>query len=400
MLSNQEKFDILQRILDSKTFSKSTTANVLLKLLVEASINGKDLSASDIGLELFGSKYEHEKSEANVRVNIYHLRKKLQKYFDHEGAQDTVRLLIERGQYGISFVPMEEFEQQESDNKNSRQNIAPFLILNAVVALVVLVLLFFPEKKRKDNVWNPLFNNGLETHIYLGNLYGYEAVGRFGHGAWHRDFTIDSDEQLYEQIEKFPNELGKVKPAGLALLNFESAAVLKDIGLHFGRTGHDLSVKRLNDFDMKTSKDMNTIYAGPYKINPRSIRLFNDLSKNVKLLKNPKGKDVNFNSWYLKLTDRDSSVYLSARMNSAYDNYEYALVASLKGTNDTQHRMFFANHGMGLLAVVEYFSNPDSLEHFSGKYLKKNDEFVALFYVEGSERTNQKMKLHLIDHNF
>ena len=67
-----------------------------------------DITASDISHELFGSKYEQEKSEATVRVNIYHLRKKLDKYYDEEGKNDTIRISIDRGQYQVSFVENKE----------------------------------------------------------------------------------------------------------------------------------------------------------------------------------------------------------------------------------------------------------------------------------------------------
>ena len=79
MFSEKEKYETLERILKSKTFRKTTTSSVLLKLLVESTIQRRELNAFTIGLELFGEKCDQEKIEVNARVNIYHLRKKLKK---------------------------------------------------------------------------------------------------------------------------------------------------------------------------------------------------------------------------------------------------------------------------------------------------------------------------------
>ena len=108
MISTDEKLEVLNILLKSKAFSKSTTSNILLKYLIESSIKNKNLNDTDISIELFGSQYEHEKSEATVRVNVYHLRNKLKKYFNNEGINDAITIEIKTGQYGVSFYRREQ----------------------------------------------------------------------------------------------------------------------------------------------------------------------------------------------------------------------------------------------------------------------------------------------------
>jgi len=70
-ISNEEKIQILNVVLESKTFSKSPTSTSLLRFLVEATIQKRELKETTVGLELFGSQFLDQNNSSRIRVNIW-----------------------------------------------------------------------------------------------------------------------------------------------------------------------------------------------------------------------------------------------------------------------------------------------------------------------------------------
>ena len=73
----------LARILKDKNFSRSKIYGRLLRFLVNASLEEKEIKEVIIGTELFGKDYDPIKFDNKVRVYVYHLRKKLDEYYEN-----------------------------------------------------------------------------------------------------------------------------------------------------------------------------------------------------------------------------------------------------------------------------------------------------------------------------
>ncbi|WP_193743944.1 hypothetical protein [Algibacter lectus] len=54
---------------------------------------------------------------------------------------------------------------------------------------------------------------------------------------------------------------------------------------------------------------------------------------------------------------------------------------------------------MGLTSVIEYFTDIDSVQEFSDAYLSTSNEFIAIFFVKGKDRTSLSMELVFFDDN-
>lgn len=376
--------EALEQVLKSNTFSKATTTCILLKFLVESTLQEKEISAITIGIELFGKKYDPEKSDVNIRVNISHLRKRLKQYYEEEGKNDSVIISIEPGQYKASFT------QKESLQKRKRE---PFIAAGAMLILTFALILFNQYRKPLDRVWKPAIDNKLETTLYLGDVFGYSGPTAFGRKGWHRDSKINSADEFYEMTKTEPEKYADLVPGEFSYVVFENAFNIKPFAQYFTKSDYDFSIRPVADFKIRSIKDRNTIYAGPLFIQSPFNGLFNQLAKKVSLKFEPDGYGQ-----YSLLTDEKEGPKL-INMNSRSHEGEYALAASFNGPNNTRHSMFFSNHGMGLTAVVEYFTNVDSLHSFSKRYLQENDEFVCLFFVKGKERTSVSMEMVLFDSN-
>jgi hypothetical protein len=404
MISKEEKLQVLDILLRSNAFSKSTTSNVLLKYLIESSIANKNLNASDIGIELFGSQYEYEKSDATVRVNIYHLRKKIKNYFENEGVNDGIYILIKRGQYGVTF------HKKEQTKPRFSTKIKLFIGL-ASITTVVLGAIIYLKLNYKDPVWDSFFNNEKETTLYLYDIFGYYGPTLFSEMGWHRDYEINSASEFYKKIEKHPDLMKDYSPGRNVYVNFLSAYSVNDLSKYFQKHDREFKIHKYHNLSLQQLKEQNSVYLGPLRFENAFVDFFNLKSKRIKLIDRNKtsengnieyfdGNDMEYNEGRnVEYKDAKKGIDTIVRLNSNGHSHEYVLVSKLKGDNNTANLMFFSNHGFGATATIEYFTNKDSIASFNHKFLKNADEFIALFYVSGKDRTSMNVKQLFFDDN-
>lgn len=402
MISTEDKQDVLKRLLKSKTFSKSTTSNILLKYLVDSSISQKNINATDIALELFGSQYEYEKSEATARVNIYHLRKKLEIYFENEGINDGIYIDIKRGQYGVEFI---------ETKKHVSSNWKKIFLGLVLIMLIPLTLFIYQKLNTKTPVWDSLFSNKKETTLYLYDIFGYYGPTLFNKMGWHRDYEINSPAQFYKKIENRPDLIKKYAPGRNLYVNFLSSYSVNNLSRYFAKHDNEFSIEKFHNLSPLKLKAQNSIYLGPFRYENAFVDFFNLKSKRFKLIpkKNLKAidnveftnkKNISYNeSRDIVYKNFEKEIDTLITLNSDGHSFEHVLVAKLKGNNNTSNMMFFSNHGFGATAAIEFFTNVDSIRKFNTNYLKNAEEFIALFYVSGKDRAAMNIEQIYFDNN-
>src|SRR5215467_12139137 len=105
-LLTDERWQLVQRIVCSPPFQKSTRLRELLEYLTERTIHGHahDLTEHYIGNALFHKPSGYDPLEdSSVRVHVRQLRLKLHEYFDEEGRGEPVILTIPKGSYSPVF---------------------------------------------------------------------------------------------------------------------------------------------------------------------------------------------------------------------------------------------------------------------------------------------------------
>jgi len=100
----------LARITGSSGFSNSERLRELLRYTVTEALEGRgaSLKESVLGVTVFGRKPGYD-SDANsiVRVEFARLRKKLEQYYQGEGARESWRIVFPKGSYAPEFVRTE-----------------------------------------------------------------------------------------------------------------------------------------------------------------------------------------------------------------------------------------------------------------------------------------------------
>ncbi len=108
-LVDDERWQLVQRIVSSHAFQKSARLRDLLQHITERSIHGHahELTEQHIGEALFHKPSGYSPLEdSSVRVHVRQLRLKLHEYFNEEGRSETVVLDIPKGSYVPNFRPL------------------------------------------------------------------------------------------------------------------------------------------------------------------------------------------------------------------------------------------------------------------------------------------------------
>src|ERR1700693_2298980 len=109
-LQTDERWHLVQRIVSSPHFQKSTRLRDLLQYRVEQTLHGNahELTEQHIGNALFHKPSDYRPLEdSSVRVHVRQLRLKLHEYFNEEGRNEPIILEIPRGAYAPVFRSVE-----------------------------------------------------------------------------------------------------------------------------------------------------------------------------------------------------------------------------------------------------------------------------------------------------
>ena len=105
-LEQDERWQLIERILATGPFQKSVRLPDLLRYMAERAIHGhpEDLTEHRIGSAVFGKPASYSPTEdSSVRVHVRQLRLKLHEYFDSEGRNSEIVVEIPKGAYTPVF---------------------------------------------------------------------------------------------------------------------------------------------------------------------------------------------------------------------------------------------------------------------------------------------------------
>jgi hypothetical protein len=102
------RWELVQRVASSPFFHRSPRMRELLVYICERALHNRpeDLREALIGQNVFGRKPDYSPGDDNiVRVEVRHLRKRLDEYFASEGSQEPILITIPKGTYVPVFEP-------------------------------------------------------------------------------------------------------------------------------------------------------------------------------------------------------------------------------------------------------------------------------------------------------
>lgn len=380
-----EKKDILaqlDKIISNKIFSRSKINVRLLKFLVKATLEEEDIKETTIGVAFFGAKYDPTKSDNKVRVYVYHLRKKLEEYYQTTASSNEITFHIAKGQYQVQF------EKEKKEKTKNKPFNKWFYKAGLVFVLVSLGLLFYVKKDTND-FWKTIMQNNFPTTVVFGDYFTIEGVVKTGGFGVIRDYEINSEEELNDFLEKNPEKLGKMRPSQHHYFNWMAPYCSKLITAYWSKHNYPFEITQTSEWSILQLGRENVVYFGQSK----AMGMLKDV-----LVEN--FPQYTFKNEVLERVDPKTNKRSVYKDVNIYDKKitDYTIVAKISMPAGNEMRLFLSDQDCGAISALEYFTNTNNVSTFYKEHgLNKNEDFIALFKVTGWLRKSYEMEFVLLD---
>ncbi len=376
-LSQEQQQAIINKIKASTYFKKAPTSSNLLQYLYEATQKNTDITESVIHIEFFGAKNIENKTP-KVRVNIYNLRRKINQYYEDEGASDPWIITIKKGQYQVLF------EKRKTKDSFLKKLTFSRLLPWALLAITAIAFIVYATPPKTPIIWKPFLDKKTPNQLYIGDLFGIVGPTALHHYGWTRDYNINNYNDYYQFMRENPEYDTQYSASPFTLVRGTAITSTQNFQRFFQERKHSLTIRYATKTSTNEIKEGNAIYIGNIWNNKQFIRLFNDANPECLL-------DRGY--LYLNKKDKNQKSYL---LKSPQTSIEYAIVSRYQSFGNTHHLIFSSQHGIGVSATAEFFTSADSVKAFTEKYLGDKKNFTAIFKVKGQDRTNISLEIDTV----
>jgi hypothetical protein len=409
--SAEECRALLERVLASNQLRRSERQREFLSFVCNIALNepGRDIREVEVGTAVFGRAPNYDTAQDNlVRVNASELRRKLEDYFNTDGADEPLVLTIPRGGYRPLFA-------RRSVPSAEHAPVAAALMPVEAPPPVVAA----PQKRSHHRWWLPLATFAIGAAITATVMYRWDirSTGKTSHPVvarfWERLFVADRPTEivladsclsLYQDLARTSLTLDNyLKHQYLTQLSGESRVAAPELELIMSRRYTSLAdVQLLNRI---------TVIAYPPDRHPTTIHFARDFpaenlgkanviivgSKRSNPWAEPFEKSMDFRFEYdaqMELTtirnlrpgagEQSSYVQKGTRADSAES---YAIVALLPNLRQSGNVLLFSGAGMDATqAAGEFMTSERWVAQLGQKLSARKDGtlpyFEALLYAK------------------
>jgi hypothetical protein len=375
--AESEHLQLVRRIVASRHFVK---ANQLQRILIY--ICDKTLAdplvvirEHDIGCTVLGRRPDFNPHEDNiVRVQVSHLRRKLDDYFAAEGHEERLRITIPKGSY-IAHFTVQPAEAEPSVGEHPVAEPAPLAersharwirLAVAVAALLLIAILIWSRNTPppEPRFWSSIFFAGQTTHIVAADtcLVMMQDI-------------LDTDISLAQYLSKdFPHNILQQAPEGplrsaLALISTRQYTSVADVNIASklvelsDRTKNKATISYARFLHARDFKTDNFVLIGSRRGIPW-VGLF-ESQVNFELEEDPETKRYFFRN---KVPKPGESLRYGQSLESGSVSETYAVIELLPNLGNNGHVLILSGIGMEATeAAGELVSSP----HFA-EILKKS----------------------------
>ena len=385
MINKNQKLSILEEIVKSNSFINSKLNTKLLTYLVECEISDKNPSEYSIAIDVFGKDSSFNPNEDTlVRVSVYNLRKKLERYYQNMGKRTKLRVKIPKGHYEVNFF--------NYSKENFRENVRnPYYFLLPVIILLFSVILFLitklpSDEELKKNVITSSFADNLYSEflssqnpkiISLGDDFIYYSdFSEFRTTSirkMYRNSTINTEEE-FEIFKSDDPERESLKKLPFSFFNQAAVWPLPYLVrvLHDYNIDYDIkSATTLNSNDLK-SKDI--IFLGSFW----TLGILEHIIKDLGISYNIIGDET------LSIRDdnvSDSTLIFKRTGVPAFDHIDYCTFIKIPGPNNSTIFLFTSFYATGSVGAIKYLTNEEKLDELKLKFEKDYETLPPYFII-------------------
>lgn len=388
-MHRQDYEQIVERIIQSKSFGRSLTYANLLRYLAACTRDENVPKESTIAAEIFG-KEDYDPSQSTlIRVYVYKLREKLTTYYNNEGKEEEFILTIPKGGYALKLVP-------NNVSVESRSATTPRWAIPLTLVLLLIVAGYWlfrpasgasPLSEALPQLWSDLQGSRFPTTVLMGDLFIFNEVDpESGTTRTIRDPGINSQRDFELFNEQNHNASFLRTPATYGFLIQGSAHWIKNLTEMFGSLGKDYSIRTMSRFNPKELQDQDLLVVGMLK----TIGLFQNYFQGSRLAYDAEVDGIRVSEV------GEANVYTPFGDPNGYHT-DYAIIAKLPGPNSNAVYVFGGIWDTGATESLKIFTDRNlaaSLEKEMGEKLGRVPKYYeVLIEVSGLDRMELKSKV-------
>ena len=274
MLSENEKRELLNSIVESPGFKDSKRYADLLLYLMEKSISGEHLKETTIAHEFFGRDVSFDPGkESFVRSYISGVRKRLDHYYLTLTEPVKYTATIPKGQYNIHFTPVEQIpEKKVKFTLNKRQ-----LLIGSISFFVLICAFYFidqviiPHSSNFELLKNPVLANFVgtpakKTIIALGDYFFFtDNKPQPDERTYLRNSDINNENDLQVWKMTDPKDRKKYEALNFTYFRPSTNLGLLKIVSRFNYESENFEVKSASALKWQDFEKSNVIFIGSIK---------------------------------------------------------------------------------------------------------------------------------------
>lgn len=389
-LTDTEKNEILDNILNSSEFKDSKRYQELLKYLVVKSDNDESVKEIEIAIDIFGKDANFDpNANSQIRAYVSNLRKKLEHYYFTTEDLYTYKLDIPRGQYTVKYV--------HADSVNGKKHFKKYLNYIYIPVIILLIALlayreidstsFDIENLQATSLPNPVWfefvqKNSKPTIIVLGDYLFLTEKNNFSDRIFLRNTKINSEKDFLEFKKTDPDVYSNYELLKFTYLRPSAPFGLLELLNIWNKPSKNLSVKLASQLKWEDFDEHNVVFIGTFKTLYKLDTLL--VKTNLRYSVEPSSLTI--------VNDRQDTVE-SFKVNWLASNYQddYSAVIKIPGSKNTSILFCLGFSEIGVLEAVKTASNQNFIPRME-KYYKKDIVQNPLFFelvshLEGVELT-------------
>jgi hypothetical protein len=388
-LTEAQKKDLLEQILNSSEFRDSKRYQDLLKYLIEKSSINHSLKEVEIAHEFFGKDKNFDPStDPLVRSYISNLRKKLEHYYLTSENKFDYKLVIPKGQYVVNYSNVNRPEEPKKNGKYT-----PYIYVAVIVILAILLIYqqfgvtrvygTAPNYKTINPIWTEFLQpNGHPTMIVVGDYLFLAEKGNSNSRLFVRNTRINSEEDFRKISQANPQLMSQYEILNFTYMRSSAPFGLFDILRTLGSSLNYASIKLASQLKWEDFDSNNVIYIG-------SLKTLNKLDT-LLCKTNIRHK---FDPNTIKLVNEKRDTLRSFNVDWRGGNYQqdYSVVLKVQGSKDNVILFLTGFSEVGIMESVKAAIDPNFISKIS-TFTKKDVNESPLFFemisaAEGVEHT-------------
>jgi len=204
MTNTSLKLTAIKRLEKVPAFADNDIYLKILRYLVDAEEEGKNVKSTTIAIDLLGKSdgFNSNVQDSLIRNKVLKLRKELDLYYLSEGKREDYRLSIPKGQYKVQLTPLKPSKRKKTKIKMQLRLLVSIIAFLLITIICLLIFSFgkVESVRKNDFLVSYLMDTKKDLDIVVGSRGFYTE---FDPEVKRHRFIYDSDIELPYNPDKF-----------------------------------------------------------------------------------------------------------------------------------------------------------------------------------------------------